>query len=465
MNASNRSLLPLAIVGTWAFLLCFGILKLQGRWWFEDDPMQLFAVSKVSNPIEFFTSQILIRSFGTGQGFYPMLFASFWLDTKLAPLNPIFAYAHTVIIFLAIAGLLYSFLNQLTRNSPLSIAMTILWTILPSTLATLQFLSTRHYLEGLGWTLALLLLLTQPANRTGAKFWMPLIFFSVAGMLSKEIYATLIPTILFCYGVSVMTRERIVGRQFAAKYLFASLSLIVLYAGYRISMVGTGLKYQMALPTAKQFLAFIAYLPFTLTVGQLGLYWVTLLTLCTALNIVRAGRVEVIKIGLGALCFASVLVALFPVATALLETYQTPGTWYRIAFLPNTLLIVHLGYLLPKLLADGKLLLVCACFGLTLVPGSLQTVSYWTLRTNLQAIEGQFYLSHPTRLLYSTQEAYWFIVGIHKLYGVPKEHYILKYAPEKERDLKLAREFPEVWALEGDHLISSRSLRNQLITR
>ena len=64
--------------------------------------------------------------------------------------------------FVVATGLLFCTAFLLFRNRFLAFFLTISWCCLPTTQAVVEFLSTRHYLEGFIWFVASILCLGSP---------------------------------------------------------------------------------------------------------------------------------------------------------------------------------------------------------------------------------------------------------------------------------------------------------------
>jgi hypothetical protein len=184
-----------------------------------------------------------------GQALVPMQVLSFWIDLRLARVSPQFAYIHQTCSFLLTLLFLYLILVRAFQNDrAAAFFVSVLWVLLPSTSVVLQFLSTRHYLEGMLFS-ALALCLLQRDIRIAALFSM------VAGMLCKETYAVLIPAIVLLY--AWRRRDRGLALSTAA--------IVSAYAAYRYWMLGPALSYDIPLMTIGQYLKFLSKLPYSLS--------------------------------------------------------------------------------------------------------------------------------------------------------------------------------------------------------
>jgi hypothetical protein len=222
----------LVLVGSLLFSLLF--LRSTSHWWFEDDPAQYAYVSRISNPLRFFVDPALVRNFGTRASLVPMQLLSSWLDVRLFGLSPAMAYWHGVAALAVTALLMYAMLLRWTGDRRVSASASLLWLLLPSTIAVHSFLSARHYLEGLGWSLAACLFartLADPARRAGVDWlWAGFLATTVAAMLSKETYAVALPAYL---ALDALTRRQ-------RSVAIAMAGLVVAYAAYRTWLVSGG---------------------------------------------------------------------------------------------------------------------------------------------------------------------------------------------------------------------------------
>ncbi len=149
---------------------------------------------------------------------------SFWIDVRLAGYSPQFAYLHQTCSFLLTLLFLYLILIRVFQDEVAAVFVSVMWVLLPSTSVVVQFLSTRHYLEGMMFS-ALALCLLQRGVRAGALVSM------VVGMLCKETYAILIPAIVLLY--AWRRRDRGLALSTAA--------IVCVYAVYRYCMLGPAL--------------------------------------------------------------------------------------------------------------------------------------------------------------------------------------------------------------------------------
>jgi hypothetical protein len=274
-----------------------------------------------------------------------------------------------------------------------------------------QFLSTRHYLEGMLFS-ALALCLLQRGVRIGALMSM------VAGMLCKETYAVLIPAIVLLYA----WRRR--EHSLATSLALSTAAIVCVYVVYRYWMLGPALSYDMPLLTAGQYPKFLSKLPYSLS-SNYGGYCLcgTIAALCY--YFARRGRENrrVILYFLGALALS--LGPIFPASWPLYGAIRSPDPWYRILFLLNTVVIVSGGYLTVRSVSRRMQLGIAILAFAIMIPGAEKTRRLWADMTASAEREGKFYLSNPDKTLLSEQVAWWFIPGVHQMYQVKTPHYVL----------------------------------------
>jgi hypothetical protein len=394
-----------------------GYLKLPSRWWYADDPSMFASADSVRNPVRIFAEPGVLRNFGGGSAMVPMQFLSFWADVQCGGFSTRLAYAHQIGSFLLTGLLLYALLlHVLPHDQVAAFFLTVLWALLPSTLAVLQYISTRHYLEGLLFSaLALNLLVRLPAG--GARRWWFLagICLSLAAaILSKEIYVALLPSVLFV--VAWQRRERLLAAGAAA--------ITLAYAGYRFWLLGPVFAYGMPFLTPRHYVKFLTKLPYALA-SNYGGYLIAALMAAACIRFAWRGR-ENRKIVLQVVLAAALsLAAIAPVSYALYGDIRTPATWYRIVFLLNTQAVLCAGVMTVRTTRRSVQALILAAALAVFAAGAHKTRNLWDGITASAQLEGQFYLNNPNKILLSQEEAWWFIPSVHWMYGVKKPHYVL----------------------------------------
>jgi hypothetical protein len=408
-----------------AVLVVFGLvysmayLKLHSRWWFEDDPVVFGIAGKTSNPAEFFIDPEVVHEYGDGRALVPVQMLSFWVDMHLGGGSPGFAYAHQIASFLATLLLLYFVLLPLFRyRKGACFSVCVLWTLLPATAAVLQFLTTRHYVEGLLFLLLSVFSLQRLKTSDGSLSTAAraaAILAACFAMLSKETYAAVTPVLLLAF--AWLHRDRALAKWTAG--------LIGSFAAYRIWLIGPSLDYHMPTLSTGQYLHYFTKLPYTLT-ATYGGYWLCAIIAGLGFYYVRRrkGGYHALIL-LGALLLVAV-VTILPVSYSLYGTIRKPDPWYRIVFLVNTIALCGGGYLAVHSTRKRTQIALAAVAFVMLAPGTEKTRKLWQSMMASAQQEAEFYLRNPDKVLLSDLEGYWFIPGVHAMYNVESPHYVLR---------------------------------------
>lgn len=438
------AVLALAVV-----LIAGPLCRTYGDYWFEDDAPHRAFVRDHANPFAYFGPE-LVSELSLGHSVTPWFPLTFWVDRQFSELSPVPAYLHSAFSLWLTACVFYLLMcHYLPRRYALVTAS--LWMLLPSTIVTLEFLSTRHYLEGL--------LLSLLAIGAALK----------ADAYEGRAQRIALALSLGCYLLACTTKEVYVSATFVALLcLFVDrrrwLAVLLLfgcggaYAIYRLISLPSAAKVTGA-AFASHYHLFLARWPFMFS-GHEGGY-VLLLAAVLVLILVLAKRclhwrAVIYGGGLGAV----MLLTIFPVSEHITAAYLELGTWYRVVFLFNSFALFAGAYLVARLrqstVAWVLALVTAACLAL----GAWRTSRHWDEVKAIHTIEARFYLDHPDRLLYSELPAFWYLHGIHNLYKPGQEPHYITY-----RDLdKCARleRFESAWMRVGDRIIEDRQLLERL---
>ena len=272
---------------------------------------------------------------GFSKALVPIQMLSYWVDAKLFGFSVLAAYLHSFAALLLTSGLLFAVVKKWTKDNTTAFAALLIWLLMPSTLVV-QFLATRHYLEGLLFTLiSVYFLLDLCREEKVYPFKLLTIIISGAvAMLCKEIYAPLMLALFLGFGVRF--------RKYSL--LFISILCAILYGIYRIWVLGTDVTYTMPFLGFVDYLKFPAILPYTFTADIIG-YFIYFAILLATLFLIKQKRENAKEAFFFLMLLGAVLIALYPVAFAVLISYKTPGTWYRVPFIINT--IVTFGEFTP----------------------------------------------------------------------------------------------------------------------
>jgi hypothetical protein len=405
-------------VGLAAALFGVVYLKSPSAWWFEDDPWQFARAAHLQHPADAFLDPSVLRGWGTGASLVPMHVLSYWADVRLFGLDPRPARIHNLVATVVVTVLVYAALLAFGAGVGASAAGALLWLAAPATLSVHENLGARQYLEGLGWALAACLALRRAVRCEGRRIAAAALYaaFAAAAMLSKEIY---VPT-LAAFAALYAGRHR--------RWLLAASgpAMALLYAAYRRVLLGAGAEYPHGAITTAGYARYVSILPYTLSASRWGAAVLLLLAVLAADAVRRNGRSAGRSLALFGTLLAAGLVAVYPTAPSVAISYETPGTWYRAVFVLSTLVIVAGAYLAGRHASRGLALLSLVAAAAIILPGTLRTRAYWRGRLAAAEDEGRFYLAHPARLVYSEEDADWFLPGLDRMYRVADPHAISK---------------------------------------
>lgn len=448
---SNRStkffiLILLVIFGLFYFPALF-------KWWYEDDTFQYFYVSTIADPINIFTDAETMRKFS--RAFVPMQILSYWVDFKLFGFNFLAAYIHSLLSLLFTSVVLFKVAKKLTQDSFVSMSMVITWLLLPSTLVVTQFIATRHYLEGLFFALLaiyFLIVYLEKSEEKSFRFVLLITFFAFLSIFCKEIYATSIMFLLFILGIIYKKIPLIIS----------SIILALSYFAYRNWVFGTDINYTMPFLGAKQYLYFLYFQIYTFSANYWGYAILIGILFLNFLMIRRFKQTAVKEFGLFIGLTSACLLALYPVAYAIFLTYKTPGTWYRATFITNTILALWGVYSLSKI-TSKKVFAIILCISLLPVFwGTVKTRKLWDEKMARAEMEGKFYLNNPDKLLYSEEDASWFIDGVQKMYPANKQHFINKQFLVGDNSKTMILNYPTIWRYDSGSFVADEKLYNEL---
>lgn len=234
--------------------------------------------------------------------------------------------------------------------------------------------------------------------------------------LCKETYAATVPLGLFLY-----------LWHFRRKAAAAScVTLFLAYVAYRCWLVGlsAGGGYYDTLPNPAVFVQFLARLPYVFAANAGG-YLLIVLAIWSAIRLCREGKVGWrVALSTLAVC-AACLIVIYRGALPLYGEWLDPGTWYRIVFLLESMLLLGSAYLFARM-PNQRFGYIAAFIAFpVLLCGGTVTKRKWDLLSKRYEIEGKYYLKHFDRLVYSEVPAGWFLDGIQHLYDLRDRHHVV----------------------------------------
>lgn len=219
-----------------AFLLLATVflahLPVLDGWWTTDDPQVLLQAMR-SSPIEVLFDPAAWRVLSTSS-FTPLVTLSFGFDLALFGLEPLFFYEHQILA-IALVALLAFLLLERSCGTIVAILVAAAAAASPAMALAANSLMVRHYLEGLAFGLAALLVLRlAPAERKSFGPDLAIAALYLFAMLAKEIYAPL--PLLF---VAELRIRQVPWRGLIVRMIPTAVAAAI-YLVWRSAMLGSG---------------------------------------------------------------------------------------------------------------------------------------------------------------------------------------------------------------------------------
>ncbi len=210
------------------FAVAAGVLyfRLPRGWWFVDDPELVAYAARA--PLSFLWNPVLYQQFSPFN-LTPEIMLSLGLDFTLAGLDPFVFYVHQIISLALTSIALFLVVRLYSKNDVIPFGCVMLFLLQPATLGVVSWISTRHYLEGLGFSLFSLYFFIVFMRRGG---WLRLavsVFLYLLAVLCKEVYVPLPLALL-------LLPEGAAGRRMLQTIPHGLVT--ALYAAYRFRMLG-----------------------------------------------------------------------------------------------------------------------------------------------------------------------------------------------------------------------------------
>lgn len=162
---------------------------LLSNWWYLDDPDIIAFASKHSIP-DFLFYPSIWQSFSPFN-LTPWILLSLKADIALSALNPYGYYLHQMLSLVIVALALFAILTLYIEKPSFAFIGVLIFLLNPSTLSVTSWISTRHYLEGMGFGLFSIYFYLKGLR--GNKFMLIFIstLFYLLAVISKEVYVPL----------------------------------------------------------------------------------------------------------------------------------------------------------------------------------------------------------------------------------------------------------------------------------
>lgn len=435
----------------WILLTLF-FLHIYTGFWIDDDATLFAFVSRVDNSFSFFIDQKTIRS--SGFSFTPLQMFSYRIDFLLGGTNPFIAYIHNGLSFLAASLLFYSLLSR-WWSVVTALTATLFWMLLPSTIAVLEFIGARHYMEGLVCTFlaALLAFKNVESKEVGRRFLSgggALICLFLA-MLCKEIYVTA------AFAILVMIF-------FYYKRFWEIFSVFLLggcYVLYRFLTIGLMNKYPVHEMAIGDYFHFLSKLPYIFIGNYLGYAVCLLFVVGFFFRDLSENRVKqrtfYIWFCLAFVLFVS-LATIYPGTYYLSRSWLNKTTWYRLPFFVNLVFLIIGVVLFSQTQKYLRHVTVFVC-AIGLMYGATTSRKQWDSYKDRYEKTGKFYIENPDKVVYSELPAYWYLGGIKSFYGL-SQPYIISFHPDRFQYGKSAA--TELWRYRDGNMVADVKLWTDL---
>jgi len=422
-DAYIRLLLLMAIF----FTAVFFYLPMIKNWFLSDDTHWISSSAVLQFKEIFFVPE---RYRSLASNFTPMLGASFKIDWILFKMNPLGYSVHNLLSLVAVSVVFFFFLRlYVTEKTALFGVLLLL--LNPITVGVTSWFCTRHYIEGLFWSL-LSLFFFVGGDRKGKVSAAAGIFYLLAS-LNKEVYVIL-PAVAF-----VLSKESLRKRLKQMAPLWAGL---LIYSLWRIwIMEGIG-----GYPSNQPF-ALDAIVPLViriinfLAIDELGAYSALMYFILLFLIFsVRSTK--------GVLLFLILIIPLFPITNILGGDYRSGRFFFHVTVYLICAVCLSMEYQRIKCsrLFSGTLLLTCLLLIVLFIKQDIHLLA--AIKDNsLRAKEAAMTFMYSERRYIKSDQPLWFFEGLRKINRdffkreirtrlVPTEKFLNYAAPEKLEEIR-----------------------------
>jgi hypothetical protein len=219
-----KSVIWYLLIGISVFIL-YGFLP--GEWWYGDDP-EIIVFALQHSPSGYLFNPEIWQSLSPFN-LTPWILLSLQFDIPFSYFNPAGYYVHHFLSLAVIAMVLFSVMNLYVGRRVFAFIGVLVFLLSPASFAVSSWLTTRHYLEGLGFSFIALYFFVK-SIRTGRLLFLFLSSLCyIPAVLSKEVYVPL-PFLLMLIPERTF-RDRLT-------HAFPLFILFVFYAVYRFWMLG-----------------------------------------------------------------------------------------------------------------------------------------------------------------------------------------------------------------------------------
>lgn len=399
--------------GLWYLSLALAVLLLYGflacNWWYADDP-EIIVYALKHSPSDYLLNPDIWQSFSPFN-FVPWVIASLQIDAVFSDFSPFGYYLHQFIALVIVALILFKVFNLFMKKALFAFSGVLIFLLTPSTLSVVSWLSTRHYLEGLGFSLLSICFFIK-GLRNG-KFVLACVsaLWYALGALSKEVYVPLPFLLLLLPGKTL--RDRF-------KYSLPLFSVSVLYVLYRFWMLGDNPAGGYSSVWPWTFSSALLNSPdiFRLYAGSWWVSFIVLITILWGLQYSNGWKSKGTEFLRYILIFVLFYLPILPVSSIL-----SGGESLRYLLLISTVMtsfyvfsldsIWNKGGRAHKILAAASLIIIVTGFYYAFK----EQKDMWDTKKAEALAEGKFFLSNMegAGVVFRINQPHWFFDGLEKM--------------------------------------------------
>jgi hypothetical protein len=425
--------------GLWYLLLVFIVLILYGfltnNWWYGDDPEMVVFASKHS-PSEYLFNPDVWQSFSPFN-FVPWVVVSLQGDALFSDFVPFGYYLHQLITLVLVTLILFKVFHLFIDKALFAFFGVLIFLLTPSTLSVASWITTRQYLEGMGFSLLCIYFFVKRlrGDRLSLIFLSALFYLFAA--ISKEVYVPL--PFLLAFLPEKTPKERL-------KHSIPIFCISVIYAVYRIWMLGNN-----------PFGSYSSIWPWTFSSALLnmpevfrlysGLWWIfslVLIPIIWSLQYYHGWKSTAKEAFRFISIFSFFYIPILPVSSifgggeSLRYTFVT-STLITFLYILSIHTIWEKGYKVFKILSGMCIVVIIIGFYFTFQ----EEKGIWDTKRREAFVEGRFFLDNleVCDAIFRINQPHWFFDGLEKMKGQESGKII-------ERRLKLVSD--EFYGFERD---------------
>jgi hypothetical protein len=218
-NARYLFLLVVLSVALYGFL--------PAGWWYYDDPLLVTFASQHTVAEILFNPEVWLRF--SPFNLVPWVILSLKIDAFFAGFAPHFYYLHQILALTIVVSAVFAVFTLYLKARLSSFAGAVIFLLHPATFAVVSWITTRHYLEGLGFGLFSIYFYVRALRDRRPLFIAISTLFFVFALMSKEVYVPL------AFLLVLLPEERFLTR---IRYALPAFVVTGLYIFYRAWMLG-----------------------------------------------------------------------------------------------------------------------------------------------------------------------------------------------------------------------------------